>query len=90
MDSKFLVLLKNNPEVIAKIIELNSLLIQLLTSFLTFDEACTYLQLEPSHLQKLCKQNIIPHYNPVGKKFLFRKEELDVWTKNKPKTKTRI
>jgi len=90
MNSKALDQLIKHPEFIAKIIEINSLLIQILNPFLTFDEACDYLQISPNHLKKLCKEKSIPHYNSDGKKIISRKEKLDDRIKCKSKTKTKI
>ena len=46
---------------------------------LNFNEACTYLDVSPSHLYKLTSTKYIPHFCPQGKKLYFRREELDTW-----------
>ena len=46
---------------------------------LNFNEACTYLDVSPSHLYKLTSTKHIPHFCPQGKKLYFRREELDTW-----------
>lgn len=46
---------------------------------LSFDEACRYLDLSPSHLYKLTSQKQIPHFCPQGKKLYFKREEIDSW-----------
>lgn len=46
---------------------------------LNFNEACTYLDVSPSHLYKLTSTKHIPHFCPQGKKLYFRREELDAW-----------
>jgi len=46
---------------------------------LNFNEACTYLDVSPSHLYKLTSARQIPHFCPQGKKLYFKREELDQW-----------
>ena len=89
MDAKSLALLEKNPEFIAKLKELRFLMLQITKSFFTFDDACAYLKMSESDLKKLCKQNLIPHYNSEGRKFYFDRKELDKWIKSKSNTKTK-
>jgi excisionase family DNA binding protein len=89
MDSEILDLLKENQKAILKFIEINSLLIQVL-SFITFDQACVYLQLSPNYLKKLCNQNVIPCHKIKGKTLMFFKEELDDWINSKKSAKNKI
>ena len=52
--------------------------------FLSFSQACDYLDLSPSFLYKMTSQRRIAFYVPNGKKIYFRKLELDNWlSKNK-------
>jgi len=46
---------------------------------LNFNEACSYLDVSPSHLYKLTSTRQIPHFCPQGKKLYFNRAELDVW-----------
>lgn len=46
---------------------------------LTFNEACKYLDVSPSHLYKLTSTKQVPHFCPQGKKLYFRRDELDTW-----------
>lgn len=46
---------------------------------LNFNEACSYLDVSPSHLYKLTSTRQIPHFCPQGKKLYFNRTELDVW-----------
>lgn len=47
--------------------------------FLSFNEACLYLDLSSSSLYKLTSKAKIPHYCPNGKKLYFKRTELDEW-----------
>ncbi|HOW30759.1 MAG TPA: helix-turn-helix domain-containing protein [Bacteroidales bacterium] len=46
---------------------------------LNFNEACSYLDVSPSHLYKLTSTRQIPHFCPQGKKLYFKRIELDEW-----------
>jgi len=46
---------------------------------LNFNEACTYLEVSPSHLYKLTSSRQIPHFCPQGKKLYFNRIEMDAW-----------
>lgn len=46
---------------------------------LTFQQACRYTDLSPSHLYKLTSQCRIPHSKPQGKRLYFDRKELDRW-----------
>lgn len=46
---------------------------------LNFNEACSYLDISPSHLYKLTSTRQIPHFCPQGKKLYFKRTELDEW-----------
>ncbi len=46
---------------------------------LTFNEACSYLDVSQSHLYKLTSTRQIPHFCPQGKKLYFNRTELDAW-----------
>ena len=51
--------------------------------FLSFQEACEYLDLSPSFLYKMTSQRRLPFYVPNGKKIYFRKSDLDSWIMKK-------
>jgi len=89
MNSKALALQKKDPESILELKELNSLIMMVISPILTFNEACNYLHFSETNLKKLCKQNIIPHYNTVGRKIYFIREELNEWIKSEPNTKAK-
>ena len=42
-------------------------------------EASQYLKLSRSHLYRLTSAGSIPHYRPNGKKFYFKRSELESW-----------
>lgn len=46
---------------------------------LSFQEACTYLNISPSYLYKLTHNNRVPHFKPNGKKIYFLKTDLRKW-----------
>jgi excisionase family DNA binding protein len=46
---------------------------------LSFDEACTFLQLSASSLYKMTSQHRIPFYRPNGKRIYFKRAELEQW-----------
>lgn len=46
---------------------------------LNFNEACSYLEVSPSHLYKLTSSRQIPHFCPQGKKLYFNRVEMDAW-----------
>lgn len=76
MDSKTLAQIKKYPEIIEKSKEICSLLQEIVQPFLTFEEACAYLKLSQIQLKNLCKQNLIPYYEPIGRNTFFIKESL--------------
>jgi excisionase family DNA binding protein len=45
----------------------------------TFQQACRYLSLKPSYLYKLTSLKKIPFYKPSGKKLYFKRKDLDKW-----------
>ena len=54
---------------------------------LNFNEACTFLDVSPSHLYKLTSTKSIPHFCPQGKKLYFNRQEIDEWLmRNKQET----
>ena len=54
---------------------------------LNFNEACTFLDVSPSHLYKLTSTKSIPHFCPQGKKLYFNRHEIDEWLmRNKQET----
>ena len=60
-------------------------------TILNFNDACTYLDVSPSHLYKLTSSRQIPHFCPQGKKLYFKREELDDWLqRNRQSTKKEI
>ena len=72
----------NNSEILDKLTEIANKLDEqnlLQKTVLNFNEACTYLDVSPSHLYKLTSTKHIPHFCPQGKKLYFRREELDTW-----------
>ena len=42
---------------------------------LNFNEACTFLDVSPSHLYKLTSTKSIPHFCPQGKKLYFKRSD---------------
>ncbi len=52
--------------------------------FLTFREACDYLQVSSSTLYKLTHQRKIKHLKPNGGKLYFKKSDLLEWMNSKP------
>jgi excisionase family DNA binding protein len=60
-------------------------------TILNFNDACSYLDVSPSHLYKLTSSRQIPHFCPQGKKLYFKREELDDWLqRNRQSTKKEI
>jgi len=47
--------------------------------FLTFKEACQYLNVSSSYLYKKTSKREIPFYSPSRRKLFFKKDELDNW-----------
>jgi excisionase family DNA binding protein len=68
-------ILNKLSEIAAKLDEQN--LLQ--KTVLTFNEACSYLDVSPSHLYKLTSLRQVPHFCPQGKKLYFNRIELDTW-----------
>lgn len=68
--------------------ELNEL--KLMSSFaketLTLDEACLYCDISKSYMYKLTSNQMVPHYQPFGKKLYFDRSELDKWLKSNNST----
>jgi len=52
---------------------------------LSFDEACTFLQLSASCLYKMTSQHRLPFYRPGGKRIYFKRIELDQWLSSNKK-----
>jgi len=55
---------------------------------LNFNEACTFLDVSPSHLYKLTSAKSIPHFCPQGKKLYFKRSELDDWLQRNRQSST--
>ena len=59
--------------------------LKLMSSFaketLTLDEACLYCGISKSYMYKLTSTNMVPHYQPFGKRLYFDRLELDKWLK---------
>ncbi len=71
-----------NIQIIDKLTEIANKLDEqnlLQKTVLTFNDACKYIDVSPSHLYKLTSARQIPHFCPQGKKLYFRREELDQW-----------
>lgn len=51
---------------------------------LSFDEACTYLDISESMLHKMTASREIKHSKPHGKKIYFQKKDLDNWAMSNP------
>lgn len=68
--------------------ELNNL--KLMSSFaketLTLEEACLYCDISKSYMYKLTSKQLVPHYQPFGKKLYFDRSELDKWLKTNNNT----
>ena len=47
--------------------------------YLTVEEAAEYIGTTKNYLYKLTSKNQIPHYQPTGRKCLFKRDELDAW-----------
>lgn len=61
--------------------------LKLMSSFakktLTLEEACLYCDISKSYMYKLTAKQLVPHYQPFGKKLYFDKSELDKWLTTK-------
>lgn len=58
---------------------------------MSFESACTHLNISKSYLYKLTCKNKIPFYKPNGKKIYFEKAELNKWLlKNRVKPESEI
>lgn len=68
----------------ARAMMIQATMFRLRKKVLTFEEACTYLDVSESHLYKLTADGIVPHSKPNGKKLYFRRKELDVWLMSNP------
>ena len=71
-----------NSQILEKLTEIATKLDEqnmLKKSVLTFEEACKFLDVSPSHLYKLTSAKQIPHFCPQGKKLYFRRDELEAW-----------
>lgn len=80
-------ILEKLTEIVNKLDEQNLLK----KTVLNFNEACTYLDVKPSHLYKLTSLRQVPHFCPQGKKLYFKREELDQWLqRNRQSTKAEI
>lgn len=57
--------------------------LKLMSSFakktLTLEEACLYCDIKKSYMYKLTSNQLVPHYQPFGKKLYFDRSELDKW-----------
>jgi excisionase family DNA binding protein len=51
--------------------------------FLSFSQACDYLDLSASFLYKMTSDRKLPFYVPNGKKIYFKKADLDSWITRK-------
>lgn len=72
----------SNNQILEKLTEIATKLDEqnmLKKSVLTFEEACKFLDVSPSHLYKLTSAKQIPHFCPQGKKLYFRRDELEAW-----------
>ena len=49
----------------------------LMKEVLNFNDACNYVDISASHLDKLTTQKSIPHVCPQGKKLYFKRAEVD-------------
>ena len=55
---------------------------------LTFDEACSFLQLSASCLYKMTCKNRISFYRPGGKRIYFKRTELEQWLQQNKRSAT--
>lgn len=72
----------SNTQILEKLTEIATKLDEqnlLKKAVLNFDEACTFLDVSPSHLYKLTSAKQIPHFCPQGKKLYFKRDELEAW-----------
>lgn len=70
-------------EILDKLDNIESLILDGSDYPYTFLEACKYLNLKPSYLYKLTSLKKIPCYKPSGKKLFFYRRELDEWIREK-------
>jgi len=74
--------MEDNSQILEKLTEIATKLDEqnmLKKAVLTFEEACTFLDVSQSHLYKLTSAKQIPHFCPQGKKLYFRRDELEGW-----------
>lgn len=74
--------MESNSQILEKLTEIATKLDEqnlLKKAVLTFDEACKFLDVSPSHLYKLTSAKQIPHFCPQGKKLYFKRDELEAW-----------
>ncbi|MFC6999893.1 helix-turn-helix transcriptional regulator [Rufibacter roseus] len=76
---KILPTISNDSERLANIEKALEKSVILQKEILTIEEAATHTSYSVSYLYKLTSSNKIPHYNPLGNKLFFRREELDKW-----------
>ena len=72
------------PNHIADIVRSVNLLAITNKDLLTSDEACIYLGIQKSTLDKLTSERAIGFSKPRGKLRFFKKEELDTWAMSNP------
>lgn len=76
---------------LAKIDSLNVTLMKVANKPLTFEEAAKYLNVSDSFLYKATYRNLIPFYQPGGKKIYFKIEDLDNYIfRNRVKSKKEL
>lgn len=74
--------MEEQNSILTKLEEIQSLISEqnlLRKDMLSFDEACTFLQLSASCLYKMTSQHRITFYRPNGKRIYFKRVELDQW-----------
>ena len=78
-------------ELLAKIDSLNVTLMKVAKKPLTVEEAMKYLDVSESFIYKATYRNLIPYYQPGGKKIYFKIEDLDNWIyRNRVKSKEEL
>lgn len=79
------------PQLLAKLNKLESLLTPQEERPLTLIEASKYLDISRSYLYKLTHKNQITFYKPNGKKIYFQKADLNKWLfRNKSESEAEI
>lgn len=57
----------------------NAVPVSTLKEILTIEEAAEFLSVSKSYLYKQTSAQAIPHYKPTGKRYYFKRSELEAW-----------